>query len=292
MALEIFLSYASEDQQFADAIAAALNGAFKASVNLTIMSRNPLGVNYRDLIDDGLDKADILLVVATGHQKLSHSFTGYEVGYFRRSQDARAYIDEEKGSEREIERLIIPIAMFADVPAPISDLQSLGISEKDMFLFDLTMADAVRKIPSEKENKFSDLFFRIDDIQKALEGAKRPQKTEEEIRKSLCKEADSFYHDLIKLMSVLPVRKDYPKTRLTLHLPPDFAKNIAIDDRVLVSCKGSTAGIFAGDQLEQFVNWPAFSQGIASDEEIVQNWKDALFSIVESTLGGKFVETD
>jgi hypothetical protein len=94
--LVIFLSYATEDQQLATTIANKLSSAFGRAVDLRYMSKFELGVNFRITIDQALDAADILLVIATGREKLSHTFTGYEVGYFRRSQQTRPYVDETK----------------------------------------------------------------------------------------------------------------------------------------------------------------------------------------------------
>src|SRR5438046_3162616 len=90
--LVIFLSYASEDQKLATTIANKLTSAFGRAVDLRYMSQFQLGVNFRTAIDEALDAADILLVVATGREKLTHTFTGYEVGYFRRSQQTRPFI--------------------------------------------------------------------------------------------------------------------------------------------------------------------------------------------------------
>jgi hypothetical protein len=55
----VFLSYVSEDQKFAEAIAVRIANSFKRAVDLKYMSQFPLGANFRSLIDQALDSADI-----------------------------------------------------------------------------------------------------------------------------------------------------------------------------------------------------------------------------------------
>src|SRR6202008_4595041 len=54
--------------------------------------------------------------------KLSHSFTGFEVGYFKGS---RKY--QPRMMHFESERLIIPIAIATNIPDPVVDVQSLQL---------------------------------------------------------------------------------------------------------------------------------------------------------------------
>ena len=155
--LVIFLSYATEDQQLANTIANKLTNAFGTrTVDLRYMSQFELGVNFRTTIDQALDAADILIVIATGREKLSHTFTGYEVGYFRHSQQTRLYIDENNKAQR----LIIPVAIFADTPATISEIEGIGIGQTDRFFFELVDG----KLTGQKEDPFLNLLDRIDNI--------------------------------------------------------------------------------------------------------------------------------
>ena len=79
--------------------------------------------------------------------------------------------------------------------------------------------------------------------------------------------------------------------RLTLRIPAEFtAANIEIDDRVLLSCNGPTAGVFEQEQLAQLVPWTDFSKRIGS-HEIALIWKDALRSLAAATLDGNLADT-
>ncbi len=77
--LHVFVSYSSEDRGLATAISDELRRAFNPTVlKLTIDVEFSLGANWRNRLKADLDDTDILLVVATGKQKVSHSFTGFE----------------------------------------------------------------------------------------------------------------------------------------------------------------------------------------------------------------------
>jgi hypothetical protein len=214
--LTIFLSYVSEDQPFADAIADTLKNTFSHAIDIKYMSQFSKGSNWRMEIDNDLDSSDILLIVATGHEKLSHSFTGYEVGFFRRSQQIRKYIGEHKVEER----LIVPFAMYADIPAPVSDIQGLQINVANSFLFAL---DTSGKILGKKQDPFFDLLGRIDDILEQLEPSNRSADQKEEVLQNFRNKAGSFYQRLIKLARLLPLRTEFPKTLLKVRLPADFS---------------------------------------------------------------------
>jgi hypothetical protein len=283
--LTVFLSYVSEDQKFAEAIAVRIGNSFKRAVDLKYMSQFPLGANFRSLIDQALDCADVLLVIATGHEKLSHSFTGYEVGYFRKSQKTRKYIDEE----RAIERLIIPVAMLTDIPATLTDIEGIGIAETDRFLVHPEIAG---QTGNDKENPFFELLVRIDHILDQLDPIEKTPDRQEQDYADYRDEAKLFYLDLVKVMSSLPLRREMPKTKLTLRLPADFSsKDIELERGVVLLCNGPTAGILEREPSDQWVLWPEFSTQIGP-QDIALTWNDALISLVTSAVRGDFANSD
>jgi len=283
MHLTIFLSYASEDQKFATVIADRLMSAFNRAVDLRYMSQFPLGINYRTLIDQSLDAADILLVIATGREKLSHSFTGYEVGYFRKSQQTRPRVEANK----DVDRLIIPVAVVGDVPAPIADFEGIGVGERDCFLFAGGTAEA-----SQQSNPFFQLLMRIDGILDKLSATQRsPEHTAKAVADYRA-ESTQFYQGLTAVMNTLPLRRDFPKTRLSLRLQADYNTQAGEpDDRVVLSCQGPTSGIFEREQPEDWFTWKELSTRIGSDD-LALGWSDALRSLIASAVAGDFVNSD
>jgi TIR domain len=76
--LNVFMSFASEDAGIANAIAATLRKAFPRDVEITTMNEFPLGENWRYLVDNSIAKTDVLVAVATGRLKPSHSVAQFE----------------------------------------------------------------------------------------------------------------------------------------------------------------------------------------------------------------------
>jgi hypothetical protein len=84
-ALKIFLSYTKDDSRIADAIAWTLRKSFLESIEITMMEGFQSGTNWRKLIIDSTNRADILIAIATGQLKPTFSFTGMEIGSFLNS---------------------------------------------------------------------------------------------------------------------------------------------------------------------------------------------------------------
>jgi len=123
--LHVFISYSTEDRDLATAIAEELRRAFNPTIlKLTIDVEFSLGSNWRDRLKADLDDTDILLVVATGKQKVSHSFTGFEVGYFDSSISHSPKMEHFPTQDR----IMIPIAVFTKTPETMSDIQALQIN--------------------------------------------------------------------------------------------------------------------------------------------------------------------
>jgi hypothetical protein len=80
----IFISYASEDVEIAKAVASCFKAAlpdFFAEVNFDKNSLEP-GSAFQAQIETQLQQTDRFIIVYTGADKPSHSYTGWEVGYF------------------------------------------------------------------------------------------------------------------------------------------------------------------------------------------------------------------
>lgn len=282
--LVIFLSYATEDQQLANTIKEKLNSAFGMTVDIRYMSNFELGSNFRTTIDQALDAADILIVIATGRGKLSHTFTGYEVGYFRHSQQTRRYIDDNDKAER----LIIPVAIFADTPATISEIEGIGIGQADRFFFEL--ADG--KLTGQKEDPFLQLLDRIDGILEKLDPAPRSNAQRRQAFDKYEEESCKFYAEISELMSTLPLDQQTPKTKIIVKLSPNYAPpDVGIDDNISFSQTGPTTGIFSKTPSTGFQQWKDFMTCIGP-EEIALTWGDALTNLISSAVTGDFSHGD
>lgn len=82
----IFISYASEDYQIAEAIRKCLTlalGDVFAEINIDKWFLQP-GIDFKKQIRLKLEITDVLIVVYAGTEKPSHGYTGWEVGFFDR----------------------------------------------------------------------------------------------------------------------------------------------------------------------------------------------------------------
>jgi hypothetical protein len=126
--LSIFVSYAREDSDLAASVHAELLQLFSFTpVEVFRDVGIPLAANYQSTIDQQLDGADILLVLITDRMKPSYSYTGYEVGFFRRSILNRPKI------YGNVDRVIIPVCIGADSPDALHYVQSIQIDPDKVF---------------------------------------------------------------------------------------------------------------------------------------------------------------
>ena len=126
--INIFISYASEDKDLIASIAALLNETFLFSPAIfyrDVEIRE--GNNYAKAIDEALNKADILLVVFTERMKMSHSYTGYEVGFFQRS------IQEQPVSKAGFRRIYIPFCIGAEIPDTMHYIQGVSVEKTEAY---------------------------------------------------------------------------------------------------------------------------------------------------------------
>jgi hypothetical protein len=281
--LVIFISHASEDRQLADLFRDLLGSLFNYSIEVASMSRFPLGSNWRASIDTSLDEADIFLIIATGREKLSHSFTGYEVGYFRSSLQRRRWIDQE------LERLVLPFTLGAETPDTVSDMQAINIHTSDAYFLD-TASDSA-STPN-NDSPIVRLLLRIHDIVRKLQKVDDSAATQMGAVARFQEKAKDFYKEIKNLMSTLPDSTEYPKTRLTIRLPAGVSlQDFDISDRVSVKCDGPTQAILQGVQGSSLVPWPDFAKRLG-DDTIQSMWSDAIESLVRSSSSGSFADSD
>src|SRR4051794_18575633 len=122
-ALNVFLSYASEDDSIADALARALRAAFVDRIDLSMMGEFPSGTKWRELIQDSISQTDILIAIATGQLKPNHSFTGYEIGQF----DFSLGVQPKMKRFPKMKRGMIPFAVLTPGPDTTNEFEGIDI---------------------------------------------------------------------------------------------------------------------------------------------------------------------
>ncbi|HLZ02523.1 MAG TPA: toll/interleukin-1 receptor domain-containing protein [Bradyrhizobium sp.] len=282
--LHLFLSYAIEDRDLALAIAEELRRTFNPAVfKLTIDVDFKLGANWRTQLKADLDDTDILLVVATGRQKASHSFTGFEVGYF----DASIKHSRKMASFPTQDRFMLPIAVLTRTPETLADIEALQID--DPVLVDpaaLKNPAAPSKIGNGRDPILK-LFKRIQGI------LNPPNLTDEDLEAfngSLHISASrltSIIHDELRKRVYL---ENFPERKIVIRTP---------------NAEGRSGGLLADSTVEFFghfdafgfdapeagkpIPWAGFVAGIA-EEDVARCWADTVQMLVTAAIRGDFRE--
>ena len=291
--LQVFISYATEDENLARAISDELRKAFGPTIlKVLIAAEFGLGTAWRQALEDDLNGTDILLIVATGLQKLSHSFTGFEVGYFKGSKKYRPQMGHFQSDQ-----LIIPIAIATNIPDPVVDIQSLQLEGP---LDPLTVEQGILK----NRQKFLDTVGYASNRNPLLKLFKRIQSVirssfpfnddelasfDEQIRDSSKRLHEMIFTELRKRIST----ENFPERKIIVRVEANPAEAAPGGDPI----SGATIE-FLGRSFEVFgfempppgeVSCEAFLASIGS-EKVAANWGDIIRSLVLAARRGDFRE--
>ena len=157
--LNIFISYAREDRELVGSIEGLLKDTFEfAPLNIHRDVEIKEGQNWAKQIDTALQEADILLVNFTDRMKMSHSYTGYEIGYFNRS------IQQNPKGPAGFERIYIPFCIGADIPDTMHDIQGVSIGADEVYKVLKTKLDSGVEPVLDEDHPVVKLLTRISDL--------------------------------------------------------------------------------------------------------------------------------
>jgi hypothetical protein len=274
--LSVFISYAPEDAVLAQAIKAELETAFRAIIRTTLEPELKLGVNWRSALEEALNDADVLLLVVTGRDKLSHSFTGYEVGYFLASKR-----DRGKMKDFDSQRLIIPIGIV-ETPKALDSLGELtspplfadldSLKDKQRFLDDIASDD--------NKNHFLQLFIRIKEVVKPLDRFGDP-----DFYKMAKESASRLYMRVFEEFQQRVFSVMYPERKVIVRLPINAPVGTLepLPEDMTVEFIGGTFDIFQIDAPpDRQVTWGTILQS-SRNAAFCDNLKSLILAV---RLGG------
>jgi hypothetical protein len=284
--LNVFISYASEDKQLVKGIASEIKAAFPLSLDIQRDEDFKLGDNWKDDIEDCLDKADILLVVFTDRPKPSFSFTGYEIGYFNSSIKARPNI---KGG---LKRVFIPL-LIGDVNAPdtIYYIQGAKFDSSNLIKIEETSTEKQNDEAWYKDpmNPIVTLLNRILEIMLTFSGIERTPERLTNIQETIDKAAKKLYEDIHEYLQgrifseILPERHLVIKSGKPIDFEPDGA-NLK-DCRVeLVGKYFDSFGIPENASGNREFTWTEFLGRM--NAAAVGTWRESIRLLVSSVLQG------
>src|SRR2546430_15298682 len=88
--LNVFISYAHEDQKIAAALCGMLEDIFGEDIHIFYDKEClHIGEDIDEKLKIELKQADAMLVISTGIMRASHSWTGFELGYFTATHEPK-----------------------------------------------------------------------------------------------------------------------------------------------------------------------------------------------------------
>jgi len=285
--LHVFVSYSSEDRGLATAISDELRRAFNPTVlKLTIDVEFSLGANWRNRLKADLDDTDILLVVATGKQKVSHSFTGFEVGYF----DASVTHSPKMANFPTQDRIMIPIAVFTKTPETMSEIQALQINApfEPMMVDTAALKKTVRSTsaadPSFRKNPIFRLFKRI----QGIINLSVPLNDEEleafdkQLQESTGRLIDIIHLELQKRVYL----ENFPERKIVVRTGPNPGRDRTLSDATVEFFGQFDSFGFQAPQATA-IPWSQFADNI-DQQEVARSWTDTIQMLVSAAIRGDF----
>ena len=283
--LHIFISYASEDKQLAAGIASELKATFPFSLEVHRDEDFKLGDNWKEDIEDGLDKTDILLVIFTDRPKPSFSFTGYEIGYFNSSIKARPNIRDG------LKRVFIPL-LIGDVKTPdtMYYVQGAKFDSSNLLKIAETSANKQNDEAWSKDptNAVVTLLNRISDIMLAFGGIERTAETLATVQGTISKTAKRLYSDIHGYLQSRIFSEIFPERKIVIR--SDNPIEFEADGANLSNCRIELVGkYFDSFGIPEYSGGREFTWAdflARMDSTAIGAWREGIRLLVSSVLQG------
>ena len=257
--INIFISYAREDKELVASIDNLLRDTFEfAPLNIYRDIEIKEGQNWAKQIDVALQGADILLVIFTDRMKMSHSYTGYEIGYFNRS------IQQRRKGSAGFDRIYIPFCIGADVPDTMHDIQGVSIGGDEVYKVLKTKIESGSEPVVDEGHPVFKLLARLSDLvmQTLGTGNGRASKTTR-----IAKQASALYRIIHEYLQGRVSSETYPERKLIIRTStrPDFGRDGIDLTRSSVELIGDFAEILnvaMGQTIGREFSWLEFGEKI------------------------------
>jgi hypothetical protein len=260
--INIFISYAREDKELVASIDNLLRDTFEfAPLNIYRDIEIKEGQNWAKQIDVALQEADILLVIFTDRMKMSHSYTGYEIGYFNRS------IQQRRKGSAGFDRIYIPFCIGADVPDTMHDIQGVSIGGDEVYKVLKTKIESGSEPVVGEDHPVFKLLARLSDLvmQTLGTGNGRASKSTR-----VTKQASALYRIIHEYLQGRVSSETYPERKLIIRTStrPDFGRDGVDLTKSSVELIGDFADIFnvtIGQTIGREFAWSELCERIPSE---------------------------
>jgi TIR domain len=285
--LEVFVSYAREDALLVRDITDELREVFNLLLEFFVDNETiRQGSNWRQVINNHLDSADVLLIISTGQQRESYDFPGYEVGYFSRSIKGRGRPNPD-GTGRQI----IPLVIGGTTPTAVSDLQGVIIKPDDILSFTVTPDD----MSSEEkflqslgpDNPFRKMLQHLRDAVTTMSNIRPSEDDLRVLNRKIDECAIRLYKRIFAYLRAKVSTETYPERKLIIRtpLPPARSDDGDILTNSTVEFVGRSFEVFGLPERPRQLDWSTFLLAI-SRSDIALQWKEGIRALVSDSLSG------
>lgn len=289
--LTIFISYASEDRELAANFEAELLQLFAVMSSLSPVKvfRDvgiAKGADYRAVISDALDTADVLLVILTDRLKPSFAFPGFEVGYFTKSLAERPKIFGNT------DRRIIPVCIGAE-NTMLDNIQAIEVDESKIIrVSNAATAAAGAASLGEDDNPVFSLLASISEtvdtvLGNGSEGSAGLSKEDKVWRDKLSKSAARLSGCIRAYLEGRISSETYPERKIVIHADTELV--VGPNGIDLSGCRielvGNSFQVFGfPEEKNREFSWAAFTGKLPG--ETSGTWTEGIRALVTNALRG------
>jgi hypothetical protein len=278
--LQVFISYAREDENIAQAIEAALRTALGSFSNVFRDNALQFGLHFQDEIKERLDHTDLLVVISSGAMREAHSFPGMELGYFMGTM--------AHGDAIGRPRRIVPIYLDAP-PAPAADIEGIqiGISRSTLAL---ALDEYDKSLVIDKNDpmvrfliEFQELADKYADAVRQENGLPKTLRTAEQ--QDLCGLVRKMQLFIFSQLKTKPESTLKPQRQITIKTTDsalESSQNDLPPETQLIPMGGGSPLTIFGLPNEA-ISWDDFCRR-TSNSKFNASWIDAIATVVRSSL--------
>ncbi|NEJ03092.1 toll/interleukin-1 receptor domain-containing protein [Rhizobium ruizarguesonis] len=292
-ALNIFLSYAHEDQAIADAIANKLREAFFNTVEITMMSEFPSGLGWRELIDNAIEKTDVLIAIASGRLKPGHSFMGYEIGSFHFSTRGKPFMALAPNNRRRI----IPFAVLDRTPAVVDEFEGISIdpnSLHDLRFDSSNVESSIQSLSRDGSDEATAKVFKfmadIQDMVTEAVGNDAPFVRMKDRVQQLHKLSYELAGLLLSGISNRVRDEKIPRSKLMIRIIPN-EKEVDVLANATVETQGPCQDSFGITSDTQNLDWKGFLK-FASGPDVAYEWDMSFRQLITDASKNNIIENN
>lgn len=291
--ISVFISYVSEDRELAASLEAELLQLFAVAASLPPVKvfrdvgSIGKGSDYRTVITNALDEADILLVILTDRLKPSFAFPGFEVGYFARSLEERPKI------YGNIARRILPISIGAANQTTLDYLQAIKLDEDQILKVpNVTTSSSRMELPEGSTNPvftlLADISATADAVLGKHGGASGGVSKQDELwRQKLISSAARLYNCIQAYLESRVSSETYPERKIVLHsdAPPVIGPDGVDLSKSAIEMVGNSFQVFGfPEEKNRLYGWDAFVKKMPP--EMSGTWAEGIRALATNALQG------